>query len=418
MSGLNLGPQGQYIPSIEELVERYSKPGSKLDISLIEDEDTRISMASLLWNQETRDPIAEMNSLFSENATTTTTMGGASAQFQPYSMALMRRLFPALFAHKVVGVQALSGPVGLAYALRVKYGDGLQEANLDWVDKYSGFTGTTSGTSASASDAGRGVTTSVAEAWQIGTDYPELKIEIDQVAIEAKARKLAASFTIESAQDLKAMHNVDIAREMVRYLQAEIAAELDRELIGRMKVAAVDTANGGAAAQTVDVDAADGRWHQEKLAVVTNTIVDLINVISVSTVRGAGNFVIVSPKVATALQATGGAFTRNNAVVNPSFGANKIAEIGTINGTCTVYRDIYARSDYALVGYKGEGTSDTGLVYSPYITGLVNKTISDTDFAPRIGCMSRYAVTDSLLGAGRYYRLVNFTNLAAVINGA
>jgi len=414
MSDRILDPNGRYLPSIDELVSRYSKEGSKLNISLIEDEDVRLSMAKLLWNQETRDPIAEMSSMFGE-ATTTTSMGGSNAQFQPYAMALMRRLFPALFAHNVVGVQSLNGPVGLAYALRVKYGDGFQEANFDQVDKYSGFTGTTSGTSASASDTGRGVTTSVAEAWKIGTDYPELKIEISQVAIEAKSRKLAASFTIESAQDLKAMHNVDIAREMIRYLQAEIAAELDRELIDRMKKAAVDIANGGEAALVVDVDASDGRWHQEKLAVVTNTIIDMSNKIASSTFREAGNFVIVSPKVATALQASGGSFSRNAANVNNTVGS-KIAEVGTINGAITVYRDIYARNDFALVGYKGEGVSDSGLIYSPYITGLMNRTIGENDFTPRIGCMSRYAVTDSLLGAGRYYRYTSFTNLDAVIS--
>lgn len=416
MKGLSLDPTGRYVPSTDELVDRYSKQGSKLDISLIENEDVRVSMAKLLWNQETRDPIAEMSQMFGEATTTTTSMGGASAQFQPYAMALMRRMFPALFAHQVVGVQALNGPVGLAYALRVKYADGLQEANLDYTDKYSGFTGSISGTSASASDTGTGVATSVAEAWKIGTDYPELKIEIDQKAIEAKSRKLAASFTIESAQDLKAMHNVDIAREMIRYLQAEIAAELDRELVARMKTAAIDTLNGGEVALTVDVDGSDGRWHQEKLAVVTNTIIDMANKIAVSTKREAGNFVIVSPRVATALQATGGAFTRNNAAVNNTMGTSKIAEVGTINGTITVYRDIYAREDYALVGYKGEGVSDAGIIYSPYITGLVNKAVGENDFTPRIGAMSRYAITDSLLGAGRYYRLSYFTNINLVLS--
>jgi hypothetical protein len=92
-------------------------------------------------------------------------------------------------------------------------------------------------------------------------------------------------------------------------------------------------------------------------------------------------------------------------------------EVGTINGTIKVYRDNYAVSDYALVGYKGPGISDSGIIYSPYVTGLVNRAIAQEDFSPRLGVMSRYAITDSLLGSGRYYRLINFTNVDALLNG-
>ncbi len=95
--------------------------------------------------------------------------------------------------------------------------------------------------------------------------------------------------------------------------------------------------------------------------------------------------------------------------------ADAISESGISNGTITVYRDSYATSDFALVGFKGPGISDGGLIFSPYVTGLMSKTIADADFSPRIGVMSRYALTETLLGAGRYYRLINYTNLATTI---
>ena len=131
-----------------------------------------------------------------------------------------------------------------------------------------------------------------------------------------------------------------------------------------------------------------------------------------STFRGAGNFVIVSPRVATALQAAGPQFTQNTADVGAS---TTVAEIGKLNGTITVYRDAYATHDYALVGYKGPTISDTGLIYSPYITGLFNRAIRPDDFGVNVGVMSRYAITDSLLGSGRYYRAIRITNLANLI---
>ena len=398
-----------------ELIKKWSDIEGKISITDIEDDNIKENMAQLLENQETKNLKSE---LLAETTTFTNGTPGdeASGQFKPIAMALVRRTFPNLFANKVVGVQSMTGPVGLAYALRFKYNDGSGvEAAWKKVNNYTGYTGSTSGVSGS-SDVGTGVSGTVGEGWKLPPAdpavMPELKLTLDRKAIDAKTRKLAASFSLEAAQDIRAMHNVDIEKEMVNVLQYEVLAEIDREIVARLKAAAVDVSNGGETATSVDVSATDGRWSQEKYTTVVTTIVKKANDIATATKRGAGNFAIVSPRVATALQAAGKQFSNNVADVNAT---GTLVNVGSINNTITIYRDAYAVSDFALVGYKGPGVSDAGLIYSPYITGLVQRAIAEEDFSPRIGTMSRYALTDTLLGSGNYYRLINFTNLDTVL---
>jgi len=418
--------------NIAEVMKKWSN-SEELGRLSIKDlpEDMQEPMATLLENQESIDFNGDdiLNEAQFSNSIGSISQLDHGSAYKPIALALVRRTFPALFANKVVGVQAMSTPVGLAYALRIIYanisgGNVGPEAAWDQVPIYSGFTGSTSGTSATynTSGAGTGVFTSAGEAWQIGTDYPQLKLQLEQVAIVAKTRKLAASFSLEAAQDIRAMHNLDIEREIVNVLQYEIIAELDRELIGKLKTTAV-TGTGGAAAIALDLEVSasqtgyvDGRWSQEQLASMVTSIIHQANKIATSTRRGAGNFVIVSPTVATALQSVRPAFSGNDASVNPTQAG--VAQIGTLNGSITVYRDQYATDDYALVGYKGAGQNDCGVIYSPYVTGVLNRTVAQEDFSPRIGVMSRYAITDSLLGSGRYYRLMTFANMDKVVAGA
>lgn len=439
----------------QSLVRKWESAKGPMSISSIEDTYVKENLAQLLENQERKD--FNGNQIFlgeSDGATNTAgldgafntgTVPGADAggpsgwqggdwRYRPVALALMRRTFPDLFANKVVGVQAMSTPVGLSYALRFTYnknGTG-PEAAWDDVNKFSGWTGAP-GTSASTSadyDNGTGLLTSAGEALQIsdsrtdcltGTcdepEYKQLGLRIDQQAIEALTRKLAASFSLEAAQDIKAMHGIDIEREMVNVLQYEITAELDRELLQKLKAVATDPAKEGVVIPAVDVTTDDtyGRWNGEKYMSIITAIIYQSQQIAISTRRGPGNFVIVSPDIATALQAAGHQFVNYDQNVNPS---TTMAAIGKLNGTLEVYRDQYATSSYALVGYKGPGVSDAGVIFSPYIMGLQNRAISPDDFSPRVGVMSRYAITDSLLGAGRYYRLIPFTGVSGLIPGA
>jgi len=421
--------------NVHDLVKYWEDVPGKMSIKDVDDKYIKENLAILLNNQKTKDLRKEtifetaQGHITNTQATTNDTTAGA---FQPISLALVRRTFPELFANKVVGVQAMAGPVGLAYALRFLYDDSANsvqetEAAFNNVDDFSGFTGSQSGTSSTDTDSGRGLTTAQGEALEIGAtlangQMPELSLRIDQTAVTATTRKLAASFSLEAAQDIKAMHGVDIEREMVNVLQYEIQAEMDREIVDRIRALAVDTGAGGEAATSLYVtsgsSAVDGRWSQEKFSNVITNIIKKSNDIAISTRRGAGNFAIVSTRLATALQAAGPTFSRNQANVNPT---GTMTEIGTLNGNITVYHDTYhsaaaaGANDTALVGYKGPGISDAGLIYSPYIMGLMNRAIHPDDFSPRVGVMSRYAMTSNLLGAGRYYRVLQVQDLNTII---
>ena len=452
----------------ERLVRKWESAKGPMSIKNIEDQYVKENLAQLLENQESKDFSGQ--SMFSEagpdanvntgNLDTAFNSGpvpenpggpsdwkGGDWRFRPVALALMRRTFPDLFANKIVGVQAMSTPVGLSYALRFTYNsDGTDnEAAWDKVPEYGGYSGMPGEQSAlnefvaptSASDSGvygtsgTGLLTSAGEALQIPDSRTEcltgicdeepmneLGLRIDQVAIEAKTRKLAASFSLEAAQDIKAMHGIDIEREMVNVLQYEITAELDRELLSSVKKAALNTAIGGKSIPIINVGdpgVVDGRWSGEKYMNIIASIINQANMIAISTRRGPGNFVVVSPSIASALQAAGHQFVNYTQNVNPT---TTMAAIGKLNGTLEVYRDQYATTDYALVGYKGPGVSDAGVIFSPYIMGLQNRAISPDDFSPRVGVMSRYAITDSLLGAGRYYRLIPFGNVDTMIPGA
>jgi len=425
------------VKNAQQILEKWMNVKGKLSVASIPDADLRMNMAVLLENQMT----ANTGDLFESDTTTTNfgSDGGDGARFSPITLALVRRSYYEHFAHRCVGFQTMQGPVGLAYALRKVYdipglpgsssylgGSDSYEAAFRAMNEYSGYTGSQAGSALTlatsaiydpASSAfglfGTGAVTSAAQAWKIGSSMPSLRLFLDKTAIEAKTRKLAASFSLEAAQDLKSMQNIDIAREMLEILAAEIPAERDREIIGRMMQASVNTAIGGENFTNFDISAAaDGRWSQEKFSNLVNVIVKKANDIATATFRGAGNFVIVSSRVSTALQACSPQFTANTTEVNAS---TTVTEVGKINGTITVYRDSLAPSDYALVGYKGPGINDTGIVVSDYITGLTNKAINPDDFSNRVGVMSRYAITDSLLGAGRYYRTIKITNLDKVL---
>lgn len=400
-----------------DLIQKWSNPKlGKLSVANIEDENVRRNMAILLENQATKNTDSEL--MLEADFNTSTPSSQATGQFSPIALAMVRRTMPELFANKVVPVQPMSGPVGLAYALRFVY-EGFEhaEAAFQKVNVFSGFTGSTSGTSGTA-DAGTGTTTATAESWYMGNptvtgNMPQLKLIMASQAVTAQTRKLAASFSLESAQDIRAMHKIDIEKEMVDMLHYEVLAELDREILAAIKAAAINTAIGGEAATALDVSASDGRWSQEKFANVANVIIKKANDIAQSTFKAAGNFVIVSPRVATALQSLNSkVFTAIDSKVNAT---GTMAKVGTLNNMLDVYRDAYATSDYACVGYKGPGANDGGLVYSPYIMGLTTKAISPQSFNPHVGVMSRYALTNSLLGCGRYYRQINFSNLDTVL---
>ena len=402
------------------LIEKWSNSDlKKLAVGGIEEFDKRAVTARILENISnydfSRNPFRD---LMNESQSSVAPNSTGTGLFSPISLAIARRVTPELFAWKCVGVQPMSGPVGLAYAMRFKYQGLAQEAGFDDMDLFSTFTGNLSGTSGVA-DTGTGVNTATAEGWQINgsitstTPMPQLVYSMESVAITAKTRKLAANISLETLMDVKAMHNIDVKREMVAKLQYQIRGEVDRELLYNIKTQSTTIANGGETVTTWQTSASDGRWQQEKFNTVANVIIQKANDVGVSTRIDSANFAIVSPRVATALQACGARWNGNNVSVNNS---NTFAEIGTLGNQVKVYIDRYARTDYATVGLKGQdGQNECGVVYSPYVLGLESEATTQEDFSPRMGVMSRYAITNSLLGAGRYYRSINFINLNGIM---
>ena len=421
------------------LMERWTtKAPAVLSVANIQDKYIRENMAKLMENQKSQDVGSALNEDFSMGvgaplgADQGIPHGGDSkAVFAPISLALVRRVFPQLFANVLVGVQPLSGPVGLAFALRYVYKDAgdpnkLVEAAWKAVPEYSGFSGSTANTSG-APDAGTAVDTQSAESWKITGDYdeiqthndfstglrgkiPELGLMFSRQSIVAKTRKLAASFSLESAEDIKRMQGVEMMTEMVNVLQYEMTAEIDRETIARCKSLCKPVFCK--AGDTTDVNNGFvGRWSQERYSRIVGLIMKTANDIATATRRAAANIAVVSPDMASVLQQAAPFFNKVTHDVN---GSTATPEIGTINGSIKVYRDNYA-VNYAgvdngevLLAYKGTGVSDCGVVFCPYVTGVVNQAIDPNDFSPRVGVMSRYAFANNMLGADNYYRLLKF----------
>lgn len=421
------------------LLERWtSEVHPALSIANIQDKYIRENMAKLMENQKFQDVGSALNEDFGMGvgaplgADQGIPHGGDSkAVFAPISLALVRRVFPQLFANVLVGVQPLSGPVGLAFALRYIYKDAadpnkLVEAAWKAVPEYSGFSGSTANTSGEP-DAGTGVDTQSAEAWKITGDYdeiqthndfstgvrgkiPELGLMFSRQSIVAKTRKLAASFSLESAEDIKRMQGVEMMTEIVNVLQYEMTAEIDRETIARCKSLCKPIMCKAGNSDTV-ADGWVGRWSQERYSRIVGLIQKTANDIATATRRDAANIAVVSPDMASVLQQAAPFFNKLTTAVN---GSTATPEIGDINGRIKVYRDNYAGNGLGkdngevLLAYKGTGVSDCGVVFCPYVTGVVNQAIDPNDFSPRVGVMSRYAFANNMLGADNYYRLLKF----------
>ena len=395
-----------------EILEKWSNPDmGKLSIAGIEDPAVQFATGQILENVEKYYKGSSLGLLL-EGPSSVAPVSQATGQFQPISLALARRVTPDLFAWKCVPVQPMNGPVGLAYAMRFYYQGTTKEANFDDMNYFSTFSGNLSGTSG-ASDTGTGVSLATAESWALGdttNPTPQLVYAMSRVAIEANTRKIGANVSLEAMMDVKAMHNVDVKQNLVKKLKDQVLAEIDRELLQNMKTQSTTTANGGEALSVWQTSATDGRWQGEKFATVGNAIIQKGNDVGTSTRVGTANFCVVSQRVATALQAIPTIFTAHQFKVG-AIGTTALASIGTLNGQLAVYVDRYAVTDYALVGLKGADQDEGGIIYSPYVMGLESEATDPNNFSAKVGVMNRYAITASLLGAGRYYRQILFANL-------
>src|SRR6056300_559314 len=370
------------------LSEQYEKKWQPVlehpDLPKVQDSYRRAVTATILENQERA--MKEDASFLNEAAPTNST-GSAVANWDPILISLVRRAMPNLIAYDIAGVQPMTGPTGLIFAMRSRYGaqTGTEamygEADVDFAGDGNGV----------------GMSTAAAEALGDAADnaFAEMSFSIEKVSVEAKSRALKAEYTTELAQDLKAIHGLDAETELANMLSAELLAEINREVVNTVRTNAVAGAQDGVAtAGTFDLDVdANGRWSVEKFKGLMFQIEREANEIAKTTRRGKGNLIICSSDVASALQMAGmldytPALNSNN--LNPDDTGNTF--VGVLNGRFRVYVDPYAGSNYLVVGYKGSSAFDAGLFYCPYVPLQMVRAVGENTFQPKIGFKTRYGM--------------------------
>ena len=455
----------------EQLQEKWAPILDYQGLDGIRDSHRRMVTAVLLENQERT--MREEREFLSEGPTVTTQSGtyagfsgGASspvAGFDPVLISLIRRAMPNLVAYDLAGVQPMNGPTGLIFAMRSKYKtQGGVEALFNEPDSAfsgqdSGFNNTTgwtdptgavglgttsqngsnpgllnpqAGIGATTYNVGQAMRTDDAEALGTTDQFNEMAFSIEKVTVTAKSRALKAEYSLELAQDLKAIHGLNAEAELANLLSTEILAEINREVIRTIYGVAESGAQANvASAGTFDLDVdSNGRWSVEKFKGLIFQIERDANAIAQRTRRGKGNMILCSADVASALTMAGvlDYTPALNANLNVDDTGNTFA--GVLQGKYKVYIDPYSANvsatQYYVVGYKGSSPYDAGLFYCPYVPLQMVRAVGENTFQPKIGFKTRYGLvanpfaegTD--VGAGRllrnsnrYYRRVKVQNL-------
>lgn len=418
----------------EELTEKWKPVMEHPDMPAIVDPYKRAVTAILLENQEKA--IREENSLH-EAAPTNNYGDGNIKAYDPILISLVRRAMPNIMAYDLCGVQPLSGPTGLIFAMKSHYtSQSGAEALHGEADTGHSGDGVHTSTDPFAVDfqTGSGMTTGAAETLGGLGDpsFNEMGFSIDKVTVTAKSRALKAEYTTELAQDLKAVHGLDAESELSNILSTEILAEMNREVIRTIYSSAILGAQSGTTTAGVfDLDTdSNGRWSVEKFKGLMFHIEREANAIARSTRRGKGNILMCSSDVASALSMAG-VLDTSSAVAGKSSGhlmvddtANTFA--GIINGRMKVFIDPYfdAGGAYELfcVGYRGSSPYDAGMFYCPYVPLQMVRAVGEQTFQPKIGFKTRYGMVANPFATGAadgaitprsnsYYRIVRIDNL-------
>jgi len=469
---MQIKPTQAYIDKsrAEALLEKWAPVlnYSSKTVAPLEDSHTRLNTAMLLENQESW-CISEANvagggsSVFGsvDAGSTGGRFGNADsyatgdARLPKILIPMIRRTFPELISNEIVGVQPMSGPVGLAFALRYKYGtDALGAGGADggvggnstnhpyfatsspggeigYQHLDTRFTGATAGAlSGNAEWAFAAQDQGVAEIlknFEVNSKIPTVEVSFEKTAVEAGTRRLGARWSVELEQDLKNMNGIDIDAEITNAMAYEIQAEIDREMIIRMIQTALNGGQGAGYSIWSPISA-DGRWLVERNRDFYQRLIVEANRIAVRNRRGAANFVVATPRVCAILEMLP---EFQWAPVQGSVNTQPVgvAKVGNLGGRFNVYRDTRTEVqnttqygdqgygnprkgvEYALLGYKGPEFYDTGIIYCPYIPVMVQRTIGPNDFAPRVGLLTRYGVVDNIFGANLYYHIILVKNL-------
>ena len=445
--------------SYDKLIEKWAPVLNEESAGKIQDHHRKAVTAAILENQERafQEEAAQAGAL-NEAAPTNNT--GNAANWNPVLNALVRREMPNLMAYDMCGVQPMSGPTGLIFAMKSTY-ETTRAGATDGDEAFfgeakTGFSGDSAATQAQGPSGLAGLTDAntdssidnertgpdfggampLADAEALGStggsDFAEMGFTIEKATVTAKSRALKAEYSLELAQDLKAIHGLDAETELANILSTEIMAEINREVIrtvnsqAKTGASTSNTAINGIFDLSTD---ADGRWSVEKFKGLIVQIEREANQIAKETRRGKGNFIICSSDVASALSASGmlDYAPAMSTSLNVDDTGNTFA--GVLNGRTRVYIDPYASADYVTVGYKGTNPYDAGLFYCPYVPLTMVRAVGEDTFQPKIGFKTRYGmqvnpyVTTALSAApqndipaatnkrNQYYRIFRVDNI-------
>ena len=443
----------------EQLQEKWNPVLEADGVDNIKDNYRKAVTAVLLENQEKF--LREEAGVLTEAAPTMSagtggftagsTATGQVAGFDPVLISLIRRSMPKLIAYDIAGVQPMTGPTGLIFAMRSRYGTnrtGGAEAFFNEADtEFSGENAASDlgRTAQSGSNPGllndsgtyntsEGMPTAESEALgdAAGNQFAEMNFSIEKVTVTAKSRALKAEYSLELAQDLKAVHGLDAESELANILSTEVLAEINREVVRSVyKVARPGAQNNTATAGIFDLDVdSNGRWSVEKFKGLLFQIERDMNAIGHETRRGKGNILICSADVASALSMAGvldyTPALAGNSNLLPEDNSSTLA--GTLNGRIKVYVDPYSANvsdrHYYVGGYKGSSAYDAGIFYCPYVPLQMVRAVGQDTFQPKIGFKTRYGLVANPFAEGtdqgqgdldpnknRYYRRVLVDNL-------
>ena len=448
----------------EHLQEKWAPILEHSEIEAISDKYRKSVTSVLLENQERF--LKEERGLVTEAAPTNSLGGtgfsggstatGPVAGFDPVLISLIRRSMPKLIAYDICGVQPMTGPTGLIFAMRSTKGTN-RDINNSAVETFFNEVDTEHSSENSANGlasntqtgsnpglladgagqytiGGQGMTTAQSEALGDASNnhFNEMGFSIEKVTVTAKSRALKAEYSLELAQDLKAVHGLDAESELANILSTEVLAEINREVVRTVyKIARPGAQNNTATAGTFDLDVdSNGRWSVEKFKGLLFQIERDMNAIGHETRRGKGNILICSADVASALSMAGvldyTPALAGNSNLLPDDNSSTLA--GTLNGRIKVYVDPYSANvsdnHFYVAGYKGSSAYDAGLFYCPYVPLQMVRAVGQDTFQPKIGFKTRYGMVANPFAEGltqgqgaltananRYYRRVKVTNL-------
>jgi len=425
----------------QDLVKKWAPVLEHEGAAPIKDMYRKEVTAVLLENQE-REMSKQREALFEAapaNAVGSYGDTGGFAKFDPVLISLVRRAMPQLIAYDIAGVQPMTQPTGLIFAMKSRYStQGGTEALFNEADSSFAGTGTHSGPFdfSGSETTGTGLATSAAERLGQGGvgdgSFGAMAFSIEKTSVTAKTRALKAEYSIELAQDMKSVHGLDAEGELSNILSTEILAEINREVVRTVYATAkAGAAVGTTTAGTFDLDTdSNGRWSVEKFKGLLFQIEREANAIGQQTRRGRGNFIITSADVASALAMAGVLDYAPALSTSLNVDDTSTTFAGVLNGKYKVYVDPYtsnvSATQYFVCGYKGTSAFDAGLFYCPYVPLQLVRAVDPNSFQPKIGFKTRYGLVanpfvnlddgtsgeDNLTAnANYYYRRVKVTNL-------